>query len=167
VDSFTFTVNDGQNTSAPQTATITVGPPPPPPPPAPTPRLSHVRQSHHRWREPGKPTKHAPPVGTTFSFVLNTTGRVTMTFTQRLPGRTVGGQCVAPSRRNAKRHACTRLNPRGSKSFAGENGINRREFLGNIRHLGPLPLGRYTVAFTAAAHNLHSAPSTLRFTIVN
>jgi hypothetical protein len=166
VDSFTFTVNDGRNTSAPQTATITVGPRPPAPPPPPVPQFTRLRQSHARWREPGKSRKHAPPVGTTFSFVLNTTARVTMTFTQRLPGRTVGGKCVAPSRRNAKRHACRRLMPRGSRAFAGENGINHREFLGNIRHLGPLPLGKYTVAFTAAAHNLHSTPTMLRFTIV-
>jgi DNA-binding beta-propeller fold protein YncE len=166
-DSFTFTVNDGHNTSIPQTATITVGPRPPLPPPPPVPRISRLRQSHARWREPGKPRKHAPPVGTTFSFVLNTTGRVTMTFTQRLPGRRVGGKCVAPSRRNAKRHVCTRLKPRGSKALAGENGINHRAFNGNIRHLGPLPLGKYTVAFSAAAHDLHSKASTLRFTIVS
>jgi DNA-binding beta-propeller fold protein YncE len=166
-DSFTFTVNDGHNTSVPQTATITVGPRPPLGPPPPVPQFSRLGQSHARWREPGKPRKHAPPVGTTFSFVLNTTGRVTMTFTQRLPGRTVGGKCVAPSRRNARRHACTRLKPRGSKAFAGQNGINHREFLGNIRHLGPLPVGRYAVAFTAAAHNLHSKATTLRFTIVS
>jgi hypothetical protein len=45
--------------------------------------------------------------------------------------------------------------------------INHRAFNGNIRHLGPLPLSNYTVAFSAAAHNLHSKASTLRFTIVS
>jgi DNA-binding beta-propeller fold protein YncE len=166
VDSFTFTVNDGQNTSAPQTATITVGPRPPAPPPPPVPQFRRLRQSHARWREPGKARKHAPPVGTTFSFRLNTVARVTLTFTQRLPGRTVGGKCVALSRGNAKRRACARTKPRGSKAFDAGNGINHKVFSGSIWHHGRLPLGKYTVAFTARAHNLHSTPKTLRFSIV-
>ncbi|HEY1711538.1 MAG TPA: Ig-like domain-containing protein [Solirubrobacteraceae bacterium] len=167
VDSFTFTVNDGQNTSAPQTATITVGPPPPPPAPAPTPRLSHVRQSHHRWREAGKAERHAPPVGTTFSFTLNTKAKVTFTFTQRLPGRTVGDRCVAPSRGNAKHRACSRTRARGSFSFTKEAGVIRRDFSGSVPHHGRLPTGSYTVTLTAKHIALHSAPTTLRFTIVS
>jgi DNA-binding beta-propeller fold protein YncE len=167
VDSFTFTVNDGQNTSAPQTATVTIGPPPPHPPPPPTPQLSRVHQSHARWREPGKAKKHAPPVGTTFRFTLNTAAKVTLTFTQRLSGRTVGGTCVPRSRDNAKRRACTRTKARGSFSFAGDLGeVDRRDFSGTIPHHGRLPVGRYTVTLTAKHNNLHSAPKSLRFTIV-
>jgi hypothetical protein len=166
VDSFTFTANDGHNTSAPQTATITVGPRPPLPPPPPTPQLSRVQQSHARWREPGKAKRHAPPVGTTFTFTLNTPAKATLTFTQRLSGRTVGGTCVARSRHNAKRRACTRTKARGSFSFAADPGINRRVFSGTIPHHGTLPVGRYTVTLTAKRNKLHSGSKSLRFTIV-
>ena len=167
-DGFTFTASDGHNTSAAQTATITVGAPPalpPLPPPPPVPRLSRVHQSHARWREHGTAKKHAPPVGTTFTFTLNTAAKVTLTFTQRLPGRTVGGQCVARARHNANHRACTRAKARGSFSFAADPGGNRRDFSGTIPHQGRLPVGRYAVTLTAKHNTLHSGPSTLRFTI--
>src|SRR5262249_50066765 len=157
-----FTASDGRNSSAPQTATITVGARPPAPPPPPVPRISGLRQSHPRWREPGKAFKHAPPVGTTFSFVLNIAARVTLTFTQRLQGRTVSGKCVAPTAHNAKHRACTRTKPRGLRGFDAGNGINHWEFSGSIPHHGRLPLGSYTVTFTARAHNLHAKPTSLR-----
>jgi hypothetical protein len=37
---------------------------------------------------------------------------------------------------------------------------------GTIPHHGRLPVGRYTVTLTAKRNKLHSAPRTLRFTIV-
>jgi DNA-binding beta-propeller fold protein YncE len=170
-DSFTFFGSDGRNQGARQTATITVRARPPvvvdgPPKPLPTPKFSGVHQSHARWREHGKAKKHAPPVGTTFRFTLNTPAKVTLTFTQRLPGRRVGGRCVAPFRRHAKHRACTRTKARGSFSFAADPGINRRDFSGTIPHHGRLPVGRYTVTLTAKRNKLHSAPKSLRFTIV-
>jgi hypothetical protein len=134
--------------------------------PLPRPTLSGVRQSHKRWREHGKAKKHAPPVGTTFRFSLNTTAKVTLTFTQRLPGRTAGGKCVALTRRNATHRACTRSKPRGSFSFTGGPGIIEKAFKGTLPQRGPLPLGSYTMTLAAKRSTLHSAPKTLRFTIV-
>jgi hypothetical protein len=106
-------------------------------------------------------------VGTTFSFTLNTKAKVTFTFTQRLPGRTVGDRCVAPSRGNAKHRACSRTRARGSFSFTKEAGVIRRDFSGSVPHHGRLPTGSYTVTLTAKHIALHSAPTTLRFTIVS
>jgi DNA-binding beta-propeller fold protein YncE len=166
-DSFMFSATDGTNTGDAQTATITVNPQGAIAPPPPLPRFSKVHQTHKRWREPGKAKKHAPPVGTTFSFTLNTAARVTLTFRQRLPGRKVGRRCAAPSRHNRGRHACTRTTKRGSVSFAGVAGSNQRAFNGAIAHHGRLPIGSYTVTLTAAtAPGRHAAPKTLRFTIV-
>lgn len=160
-DSFTFTASDGTNASTAQTVTITVGPPV-----ATTPAFSRVGQSHKAWREHGKAKKHAPPVGTTFSFTLNTAARVTLTFTQQLPGRRAGGRCAAPSKRNKGHRPCTRTKVRGSVGFNGVTGANRRAFNGAIRHHGRLPLGSYSVTLTASANGKHAAPKTLHFTIV-
>lgn len=161
-DSFTFTASDGTFAGAAQTATITVGHAVSPL----RPQFSKVGQSHRTWREHGKAKRHAPPVGTTFRFTLNTAARVTLTFAQQLPGRRTGGRCAAPSKRNKGHRACTRAKVRGSVSFNGATGANRRAFNGAIRHHGRLPLGSYTVTLTATAKGLHARPKTLHFTIV-
>lgn len=166
VDSFTFSASDGTNTSDPQTATITVGQPPVITPGPTVPRFSHVGQTHKTWREHGTSHRHAPPVGTTFSFTLNTAARVTLTFTQRLPGRKVGHRCAAPSKLNRGQRSCIRTKVRGSVSFNAVKGGTRKAFSGAIPRRGRLPLGSYTVTLTATAKGRHAAPKTLRFTIV-
>jgi hypothetical protein len=138
-DSFTFDASDGANTTTPATVTITVGPPPaatPPllaPPPKPPAVVTHATQSHRRWRE----SNHG---GTTFSFTLNETARVTFTFTQ-----------------HDHKDALGRL------TIAGHAGRNKLAFIGAVNRHTKLKPGTYTVTITAGT----SPPRRLTFTIVN
>jgi Big-like domain-containing protein/lactonase family protein with 7-bladed beta-propeller/WD40 repeat protein len=119
-DTFTFDATDGTNTSAPATVTITVGSPPPvTPAPKPPAAVTHVSQSHRRWRG----GKHG---GTAFSFTLNEAARVTFTFTQRGHRRS-----------------------RGALTIAGHAGKNKLAFNGRINRHTTLKPGNYTVTITA------------------
>jgi DNA-binding beta-propeller fold protein YncE len=154
-------------------------PPPPPPPPAPppppglAPRVTHVSQSHSTWRVGGKLATFAkrakrPPVGTTFSFVLDQRARVSLAFVQKLNGREVRGRCVAPTRANQHKHACARQVAAATLSVAGHNATNRVAFEGRVSRAKTLKPGRYTLLITATnAAGQRSAPRSLSFTIMS
>ena len=78
----------------------------------PKPVVSGARQSRSRWRKGNGLARISRsskvPVGTTFTFSLNEPAAVRFTFTTRLPGRRVGRKCVARTRSNRHRKACTR-----------------------------------------------------------
>ena len=101
------------------------------------PTVTHVRESHHVWRE---------RKGTTFSFRLNEPATVTLTFTQRLHGHKV---------------------TRGMLSVSGHTGKNRIHFKGRISASKKLRPGRYRLVLTAtnAAGQSPTSPS-ISFTIV-
>ena len=121
-DSFTFDATDGTNTSAQATVTITVGAPPAPPShTTPSARLTQVSQSRRNWRE----RKHG---GTTFSFTLSETARVTLTFTQRNHQRRLGNLTIN-----------------------GHRGRNKVAFNGRINRHTKLAPGTYTVTISAGA----------------
>ena len=149
-DSFTFDASDGTNTSAAATATITVAAPPVIPPsttPPPALKLTNVTQSHRTWRESNALATIAsgpkPPIGTTFSFTLNKTARVTFAFTQK---------------KNAHAKSITR----GTITFTGHAGRNKVAFGGRVNRDNRLARGTYTVIITAG-----KAPARrLTFTIV-
>ena len=97
------------------TSTVRV-PPAPNPSPAPNasptpaavgPKLTRIAQSHTTWREGNRlatfarRTRKRPPVGTTFSFVLNESARVALAFSQQAAGRNVQGSCVGQTARTA------------------------------------------------------------------
>lgn len=137
------------------------------PAPAPhTPALTNFHQSHRKWRE-GKPHKHRPPVGTTFSFTLDQPATVSLVFNQRLVGRKVKGKCVAKKKNNQGKPRCKRTVRRGMVTVGGHAGSNSISFKGRIsagKKLGP---GRYTVTITATnAAGQQSKPHTLDFRIV-
>jgi endonuclease/exonuclease/phosphatase family metal-dependent hydrolase len=108
------------------------------------------------------------PVGTTISFGLSETARVTVAFARtHQPGRLVGGRCVAPSRRNRGRRACARSLPAGSLSLNGTAGPNRMRFQGRLSRRRSLRPGRYRTTITAAdAAGNRSLPRTATFTVL-
>jgi hypothetical protein len=112
------------------------------------PKISQVHESAKRWRAGARLphlSKAKPPIGTTFSFVLNETAQVKFTFKRRIPGHT---KTAATLRRG------------------GHAGINRLHFQGRISPHRKLAPGRYTVVITATAHGRRSARAFLRFVIV-
>jgi hypothetical protein len=128
--------------------------------------LAGAAQSHRTWREN---TSHnrKPPLGTTFSYTLNREATVQLLFRQRLRGRRVKGKCVAQTKRNRKKPACTRTITRGQLSSTGHVGNNKLSFRGRISPSKKLRPGDYTVIFTAtSAAAQPSTPQRLRFTIV-
>ncbi len=142
--------------------------------PAP-PIVTGAHQSTSRWREGNKLAQIAgkrhrkhkkPPVGTTFSFVLNEQATVTFSFTQRVSGRKVGRNCVAETRKNRKRKTCKRTVTPGTL-LNWRAGPNKVVFQGRISHHKKLKPGHYTLVITATnAAGQKSAGQKLTFTIV-
>jgi hypothetical protein len=134
------------------------------------PTITSTKQSASIWREGTRLPRIAasrPPVGSTFSFVLNEQADVTLTFTGTSPGRKVGGRCVAASGANRGRAHCTRTLSAGTLTFAGRQGTNSLYFDGRLSATKKLPLGRYTLSILASnAQGQRSTPESLSFTIV-
>ena len=150
-------------------AAFTTAPAPPALPPLPT--LTSVHQTAAKWREGKKLAqisrkRKRPPVGTRFSFVLNTSAGVKLTFTQRVAGRKLGHRCVARTRKNAKRKICKRTVTVAALSLAGHTGTNAVVFQGLISTSKKLKPGRYTLVVEASNSVGRSAPARLTFTIV-
>jgi hypothetical protein len=132
----------------------------------PRPVASHFSQSHRVWRESRAAKGHAP-VGTTFSFALNELATARLSFFQRLPGRALGGRCVAETERNRHRRPCTRTLARGAVSFAARAGLSRLFFRGRVSRSVRLASGSYTVVLIATnAEGRRSRAARLTFTIV-
>ena len=138
------------------------------------PTVTRATQSHAIWREGDaranfarSKQKKAPPLGTTFSFALNEPAHVSFAFTRKLTGRKAKGSCVAPTKRNARKPACTRTVTAGILSFTGHAGsINKVSFQGRVSASRRLAPGHYTLLITATATSGTSHPVSLSFTIV-
>ncbi len=138
------------------------------------PQLTSLRESATRWREGNalatiskkrKTTKL--PVGTTFSFSLNVPATVALAFTDTVGGRRVGKKCVAQTRRNRKRHRCSRTVTAGTLTLSAHQGTNSVHFEGLVSKHRKLKPGRYTLTITATnASGAHSASERVSFTIV-
>jgi hypothetical protein len=140
--------------------------------------ISHLRQSHAVWREGARtarasatrrttPKTTRPPVGTTFSFLLDQQARVTFRFTQRVGGRRVGRSCRATTRANRSHRRCERSVTARLFSFPAREGTNKVVIQGRLPHTHKLALGRYTLIVTARNATGTSAPRSLAFTIVS
>ncbi|MBV9817544.1 MAG: hypothetical protein JOZ07_04255 [Solirubrobacterales bacterium] len=158
----------GPTTTSRTTSTNTTPTSPPTPPSRThrTPRLSGVHQSHASWSEPSKAGGKSGPVGTTFSFQLNEAAQVQLHFYQQLPGRRVGGGCVAPTASNHARRACTRLLLRGGLSPRGSAGSNQVAFRGRLTGGTVLAPGHYALLITATSAGRRSGVARLAFTIL-
>ena len=162
-DSFNFSGNDGTSDSNAATVHITVSPDAPA-------AISSPKLSASRWRL-GSRLPHVsrgrPPVGTTISFTLSKTARVTLTFAKALAGRRSGHRCVAPNRSNRKHTKCTRFVASGSISFNGRAGTNRVAFQGRISRSKKLNVGSYRLTVDATdSFGTRSRSRTANFTIV-
>jgi hypothetical protein len=134
------------------------------------PVITSVRQSVRRWRA-GKSlariSSAKPPVGTTFSFTLNTAAKVGFAFTAKLAGRKVKhGRCVAQTRSNRHKPSCTRIVTAGTLSFTGHAGTNKVSFDGRISPTKKLAAGTYALVVTATDSSGKATSKQLRFTIV-
>ena len=135
-----------------------------------TPTVSGLRQSAKRWREAKRAATTArrskTATGTTFTFTLNEAAKVTMPFDRWLPGRRAGRRCVAPTKRNRRDHACTRLIDEGQISLNARRGVNHVSFYGQLSRRHLLTPGHYTMALAATAAGRTSTPRRISFTIV-
>jgi uncharacterized delta-60 repeat protein len=134
----TVIYDDGVRTSASETVTVLGAP-----------QLSHVSESHRRWRE-GTALPHIarakrPPVGTTFRFTTNETVKLRLAFTQRHHGHRV---------------------TRGTLSASLKAGANKLRFQGRISRHKRLKAGRYTLIITVTNAVGQRATKKLQFTIV-
>ena len=142
---------------------------PPPAQPVVKPAVTNVSESASRWRggsRLARISKRKPPVGTTFSFSLNTQARVSFQFVQTVVGRRVSHRCVTKSKRNATRHACRRTVTAGTLTFAGHAGSNKVAFQGRVSSSKRLAPARYSLLITASNAAGRSSPVRLDFAIV-
>ena len=134
------------------------------------PVVQHASQSTTRWRDGNRLARISrtkTPTGTTFSFSLSEQAAVTFSFTQRVGGRKVGGECVTQTTKNRRKPACRLTATAGTLTFTGHSGINRVAFQGRISPAQKLKPGSYTLVITATnSAGLRSAPKSLSFTIV-
>jgi streptogramin lyase len=137
----------------------------------PTPVLTGAAQSHSKWRAGNKlatlARKHKLPIGTTFSFTLNQSARVSIAFTQGLSGRKLKGRCVPQAKKKIRRLGCTRILRKGTLTVTAHAGKNKVSFQGRISRSKKLKPGRYvaTISATSPAGQRASARP-LRFAIV-
>ena len=154
-------------TPPPQPASSSPPPPPPaPPPPPPAIIASPPRDTRapvvtgyrllpfafaplRSGLTPRARTRRRPPLGGRLRFTLDESAAVRLTIRRVLPGRRVGLRCLAPTRLNLRRPACTRTPSAGSIALAGLlRGSVQRTFTGLIgrRALSP---GLYRVDLVA------------------
>ena len=98
---------------------------------------------------------------------MNEAAAVTLKFTRKAPGRSVGGHCVARTRRNARRRRCSRTVTAGLPSLNGHAGKNKIFFDGVITKHRRLAAGvSYTLLMSATAHGQTGPARTLHFAII-
>jgi PKD repeat protein len=162
----------GNNGSATYKITVTTPPattvttPPAKTPAAVKPELSAVKQSAARWRDSGKSSKGRPPVGTIFSFTLNTTATVRIAVTQRAKGRKSGKKCVKQTSKATKAKSCSLTVTITTLTVIGRSGANKVAYLGAIGKHRKLKPGTYTATFTATDTAGKSKTAKLKFTVL-
>ena len=109
-------------------------------------KLSIVSQAHSKWAE--KKRKHGLPVGTSFTYTLNTPATVTLTITRQASGRQVKGQCVTQTRHNRHASRCTLTSKAGTLTGPGQVGANTVRFTGKIGS-HRIAAGSYQLTITA------------------
>jgi hypothetical protein len=167
---FTFTVtataNDGATATATATYTVKAAPPP-------KPSIGSIKSSHKTFRVGSKQAsitkakhKKKSPVGTTFSFKLNTAATLRLSFAEQLKGRKVKHKCVAQTKHNQHDHSCKLSESAGTLTLSGDPGTDKISFQGRVskhRKLGP---GTYVLTITATNSSGKSRGRTVTFTIV-
>jgi hypothetical protein len=147
----------------------------------PKPSVSHVTQAHLQWRKSGQAARlssaaaqafgaarsTAHPVGTSFSFTLNTPATVLLTFRHTLHGRMMAGKCVKKSARNRGHRACQLSVTDGTIVFlSAPAGVRKIAFGGELSAHRSLGTGSHTVTLAASNSSGSVASKPLQFTIV-
>jgi hypothetical protein len=161
---FTVTATSSDGITATATSTYTVNPP--------VPSLGRVRASHKTFRTGAKlatiASRHKqkmPPVGTTFTFTLNTDATVKLAFTELTSGRKQHGKCVKQTKHNAHARKCTRSTSKGSLKLPAAQGADTITFQGRVSKSKKLKPGNYKVTFTATNSTGTSNSRSIKFTI--
>ncbi len=135
----------------------------------PAPTLTHLHQSHNRWRDTqtadGTYRKSRRAIGTKFSFVLNEPATVELEFVKHVHGYEINQECVIETRGRHGR-PCIRTISKGSLSAAGKTGENAVSFDGHISRANKLGPGDYTLEIKATNPAGQSETNYLSFTIL-
>lgn len=153
---FTATASDSNGISTSTSVSYTVV--------AVRPEIAGLHEASSHWNARGsKRTRRA--VGTTFSFSLDQTAKVTLRFTRRASGRKKSGRCVIASAAPARSPTCALNLGAGNFSVDAQRGSNAISFNGRTS-TGNLGAGSYTVTLTAVGlSGKPSAPKSLHFTV--
>jgi hypothetical protein len=133
--------------------------------------ISGFEQTASRWtRGAAQPRVSSAggrsPVGTTFSFGLNEAAALSLEFGQLVPGRRVGGRCVAPRPANSSKPRCKRAVSAGSLPLSGHAGTNKVVFQGRLSRTRSLAPGTFEVVVNGRdARGVQAASRPLSFTI--
>jgi hypothetical protein len=135
------------------------------------PLIGRVTQAHRTWREGNRlasiARKHKPPLGTTFSFMLNEQASVSFVFTPKMDRRKAENRCVMSTTKNRKKHSCRRTVIHNTFSVVGHAGTNNVSFQGRVSRSQKLKPGHYTLVIMATNDaGQRSRPHSLSFTIV-
>jgi virginiamycin B lyase len=112
------------------------------------------------------PSRGRVPVGSTLRFSLSEPASVVATIAREVPGRRLGGRCVATGKAKPGAARCPRFVPKGALKIDGVDGPDKLAFSGRLggKALGP---GRYRATFVAHDHAGNaSSPSLAPFAIV-
>jgi streptogramin lyase len=133
--------------------------------------ITDTKETHAVWREARAlvviSRRHEePPIGTTFSFVLNARARIRFLFTQQTVGRLVGHKCLSLTNPRRPGRRCQLTITRGTIAFTGHPGFNTVNFDGRISRAATLRPGRYALLIRAT-NSTGNAPATpIHFGIV-
>lgn len=94
----------------------------------------------------GNTSKAKTPVGTVFSFTLDTAAKVAISFELKKGGRKVKGKCREPSAKSAKKSKCNLVVATISRD--AHAGVNKVKFSGRIKRKALKP-GKYQAVFVA------------------
>jgi IPT/TIG domain len=133
--------------------------------------VSGFGESASKWRRGSSQPRISSaggrsPVGTTFSFSLNEAAAVSLEFSRLVPGRRVGGRCIAPRPALSRKPRCKRALAAGSLPLSGHTGTNKVVFQGHLSRTRSLSPGTYEVTANGRdARGVQAVSRTLSFTI--
>jgi hypothetical protein len=120
------------------------------------------------WSTPGYAVAKSAAAarGTIFNYIIDKPGTVTILITGSAPGKRTGRKCVAPTRRNTRKRACTRVVRYATLTRLSKAGHNQTPFSGRISGHALKP-GRYKATFVSkAATGTATKSSSFSFKIV-
>ena len=133
----------------------------------PAPAVDRLAISPAKFGRPGGPKTKRIARSAKLSLRLSQAGTVRVLVDLARPGRTSGGRCVAPTKRNRAAKACTRYTRKASFTFGAAAGTVSRTFTAKIGKTTLAP-GKYrlTVSATSATGVRSTTSPSVRFTVL-